>query len=837
MNNKDVEKGIEIATKATKGFLKKYEDGIREVEKRVIQKIDEHGKLTNAILEELNRQEAKDLYNIIIQNDLANLGVNEKNVLCNCIFILMENYYQNTETQKKYYMAISKYLNVSTINDNFDYEVIENIDSKNDCMLISKSICEFLFLNSGNFDFLDNFDWLFSIIYIRKKDIEKLCSEIERIYNILGVEGILNHYTNPEDEKTYFDNLVKIEQFGAASYTAIEKDNSKIVLQCVALTARTLSEANLEHFDLNESVDYNKPIKFYRKSISIDHALTFNCEALFEECIIEYKLMGASKIIVGNESKVSFVNCKFICKELSQERTEKYFISVNSGTNNQSITFEGCAFDNCQNILICNDKTKLADAKILNCFIYYSHNIFNCEGIVDSCIIKNNEILVDNTNTENLIFSIRYYNNNLITQLEIANNLFIGLMQLSKENEFSQDNVIRIDENYSVDSCTFINLNDCIENGKIYNCEFVNCNQPVRYSNTISNCIFNNCNSPKENLINNVFDCNIDSCQFVNCAAPIIDSYSNTTFEKCSFKGIKIYEEHKDYFFVDKVLFKQRTNKYHEEIMTINNCTFDDIELNSGVLAKCEPDNKKSTIPGLFFESCTFNNLHTNRKDKIIIDKTAQIKTLFGKEMVTTVSINNCSGLESFDEGKLCCAQYEPKKIKLDGTHIGANYSEFEIEELSNSTNLKRNSLHKKTETQKNNMIFNSIVDFLNTKGGSIFAGKESDESLKNILSQFTEDDATNINDIIGFYNGSVSLKDCFGKELNGILFLKNGFYFKKHVDSQSYYMNYANIEHAYSEYIKGKDGTNIDTKSPLSLYSSSEISSLFNNISKILEL
>ena len=123
MSSKDIEKGIEIATNATKDFIEKSQKGIREVENRIIKKLDEHGQITDAILEELNRQEAKELYDIVIQNDITNLGENEKAVLCNCIFALMENYHQNTETQKKYYMAISKYLNVSFINENFKASV------------------------------------------------------------------------------------------------------------------------------------------------------------------------------------------------------------------------------------------------------------------------------------------------------------------------------------------------------------------------------------------------------------------------------------------------------------------------------------------------------------------------------------------------------------------------------------------------------------------------------------------------------------------------------------------------------------------------------------------
>lgn len=836
MSSKDIEKGIEIATNATKDFIKKTEKGIREVENRIIKKLDEHGQITNAILEELNRQEAKELYDIVIQNDITNLGENEKAVLCNCIFALMENYHQNTETQKKYYMAISKYLKFSFINENFNYEVIENIDSKNDCMLITKSVCEFLFLNSGNFDFLDDFDWLFSIIYIRKKDLNQLCTEISRIYNTLGIDGILNHYINPGEDKDYFDSIVG--EFDTTNYTDIEnlkKVDTKTNLDNTASTASSLNDSDLEHLYLTKSEDYNESIRFYRKKISITNVLTLNAEALFEECIIEYKLIGTAQIIIGNEAKISFINCKFICNEFL-EKAEKYLIELKENTNNQNICFERCVFDNCQNILNSKRITRLNDASITNCFIYFSQNILTIEGIAEHCVIENNAILIDNTSKEKTVFSIRYSNKDIVSNVEIKNNLFLGLLNLSKEQEFSQDNVVLLDDSLSIDSCTFINLNECIEHGCIYNCEFIKCNQPIRYSEAIQNCIFNNCNSPKENLINNVFDCNIDLCQFLNCTAPIIHSNANTSFTRCSFKGIKICEEQKDYYFVDKVLFKQNTNKYHDEILTIDNCTFYDIELNNGVLAKCQPDNKKSSIPGVIFKNCSFDKLHSKRKDRVIIKKTAQVKSLFGKETVTSISIENCLGLETFDNESLCCKQYKPEKIKSDGTLIGANYSENGLESFLKCIDLKRNMFTEKTEGEKRNLIYNSIIDFLNAKDGNIYIGRSSEENLKNILLQFTNDKNTNPNDLIGLYNGSINIKDCFGKDLNGILFLKNGFYFKQHANSSSIYMDYSNIEYAYSEYIKGKDGTKIETKSALSLYSSSEIRALFNNIAKIIQ-
>jgi hypothetical protein len=81
MSTKDFKRGVEVAVKANTAFMHKQAEATAELGKRIIQKIDQQGKIIDVILDTLNDQEKEELYDLQSEYDIADLGENEKEVL------------------------------------------------------------------------------------------------------------------------------------------------------------------------------------------------------------------------------------------------------------------------------------------------------------------------------------------------------------------------------------------------------------------------------------------------------------------------------------------------------------------------------------------------------------------------------------------------------------------------------------------------------------------------------------------------------------------------------------------------------------------------------------
>ena len=120
MSKKDFIRGMETATRANESFMRKQAAATEELGKRIVQKIDDQGKIIDVILDTLNAQEKKELYDLQSAYDIADLGGNEKEVLASFLLTLISKYGQDTNAQKDYYFAVKKHLGVTDVSLNFD---------------------------------------------------------------------------------------------------------------------------------------------------------------------------------------------------------------------------------------------------------------------------------------------------------------------------------------------------------------------------------------------------------------------------------------------------------------------------------------------------------------------------------------------------------------------------------------------------------------------------------------------------------------------------------------------------------------------------------------------
>lgn len=335
----------------------------------------------------------------------------------------------------------------------------------------------------------------------------------------------------------------------------------------------------------------------------------------------------------------------------------------------------------------------------------------------------------------------------------------------------------------------------------------------------------------------------MDNCQFIDCSGPICNEGFNTdwNFTDCQFKHLDLTKkiEESEYLTTPEALIIVGTNPYHQDYRSvIINCLFEDINLGDGFIACCNTD-KSVSMPGLFIKNCHFKDIHTTRYDKKIIKKSGTFSAFLGEKSVTTVSVSGCTGLENADSGSLSGIVYEPIKIFDDGTTIGAEYTS---EDLLNSdvhqkiaSGVSGFSKPEKSAVFKN--IYSAISDFLEKETCGTPADKFKESDLDKIFSQFdVPSEIQSPTNLLGIYNGTISLKSELAGDFIGILFLKDRFYYKKTVASEITGMLYENIksvgktsDYSNSVYIDGENYESVVLKG--NLYSSPEITSLFYKI------
>ena len=124
MSKKDFMRGVETTAKANEAFMRKQAAATEELGKRIVQKIDDQGKIIDVILDTLNAQEKKELYDLQSTYDIADLGGNEKEVLASFLLTMISKYGQDNDNQKDYYFAVKKHLGVTDVSPDFDLSLL-----------------------------------------------------------------------------------------------------------------------------------------------------------------------------------------------------------------------------------------------------------------------------------------------------------------------------------------------------------------------------------------------------------------------------------------------------------------------------------------------------------------------------------------------------------------------------------------------------------------------------------------------------------------------------------------------------------------------------------------
>lgn len=316
MSSKDFKRGVSAAIKANTNFMHKQAEATAELGKRIVQKIDEQGKIIDVILDTLNDQEKKELYELQSEYDIADLGQNEKEVLASYMLTLIAKYDQNTDEQKDFYFAVKKHLEVTDVSDDLNLALVENVDSRSELKAMFKTICEFLFLKTGNTTFLDTFENEIEYFGLTAKAIQEIVSPIEKVYNILGLRGIVEHYIPVE--QTEIEQVKESEDFLVLDW---KKDREfclqngiEIVKSVIGKTEEIVIKDSMKN---TEFKNFPSLRSSYHDSISFENCKFINCKdvhivvAIIQNCTFEKCEQVSIDDYFGDKGHIYVVDCIF----------------------------------------------------------------------------------------------------------------------------------------------------------------------------------------------------------------------------------------------------------------------------------------------------------------------------------------------------------------------------------------------------------------------------------------------------------------------------------------------------------------------------------------------
>lgn len=200
MSNKDIKKGIAIQANADAAKVEKLARGMNAqtaVLKSIESGQEEIRDTVNIVLDDMSASEAKALYNLNTSKSPLDLDITEKRVVCACIYSLIAKCDQKDELQLTFYANLEQAFCVLERNSDFDFTLLNNIDSHTDRLIVAKVILYFLFLKDSSSTFIidkEQYAWIYG--FVSQKDVADICKDIIQEYEVLGLNGIVNRYNS-----------------------------------------------------------------------------------------------------------------------------------------------------------------------------------------------------------------------------------------------------------------------------------------------------------------------------------------------------------------------------------------------------------------------------------------------------------------------------------------------------------------------------------------------------------------------------------------------------------------------------------------------------------------
>lgn len=199
MSIKDFQKGVEAASrpfehkfeeqrKESEGLKNKVDKHLKEfsnVQDDIIDIVEEHDARIGGVEKQINISEDKE--------KLLRIGNKYHKVLLGLLLKLQEKESFN-ENQVYFLDNLREYLDTDA-SEEVSFEILEDIEDINCQRIMLQVMFECSFLKNNTLDSMNTYEAEFEYFSVSKTIREKLKKKVMDIYNIVGIDGIVNKYT------------------------------------------------------------------------------------------------------------------------------------------------------------------------------------------------------------------------------------------------------------------------------------------------------------------------------------------------------------------------------------------------------------------------------------------------------------------------------------------------------------------------------------------------------------------------------------------------------------------------------------------------------------------
>lgn len=193
-NNKKYKEGMKAGAAP---FEKIFEDQSKQKKESmdaINANVDSIHSVVDVVLDDLVAQEKQRVYNLDTDYDILTLDQDEREFAIAMLYTLSQLMDETTEKQKQYLLNIQRYLNIRTPQVQIDVSSIENIENLKTQKMLYRIVTEYLFLAQENFEYAENFKYIFDYFSINKQSKNSIRGNIENIYKAVGADGLIEFY-------------------------------------------------------------------------------------------------------------------------------------------------------------------------------------------------------------------------------------------------------------------------------------------------------------------------------------------------------------------------------------------------------------------------------------------------------------------------------------------------------------------------------------------------------------------------------------------------------------------------------------------------------------------
>ena len=193
-NNKKYKEGMKAGAAPFEKILEDQSKQTKESMDAINANVDSIHEVVDVVFDDLVAQEKKRVYNLDTDYDILTLDQDEREFAIAMLYTLSQLMDETTEKQKYYLLNIQRYLNIRNPQVQIEVSSIENIENLKTQRMLYRIVTEYLFLAQENFEYVENFDYIFDYFSINKQSKNSIRGNIENIYKAVGADGLIEFY-------------------------------------------------------------------------------------------------------------------------------------------------------------------------------------------------------------------------------------------------------------------------------------------------------------------------------------------------------------------------------------------------------------------------------------------------------------------------------------------------------------------------------------------------------------------------------------------------------------------------------------------------------------------